>query len=166
MSSAEDERRVREILTRVKDPEIPVIDILELGILRDVRVSGKRVAVDITPTYSGCPAMEMIASEVREALLAEGFEEVEVQLVYSPAWTTDWITDAGRDKLREYGIAPPGKCAAGEELVLLGGKAPEVPCPHCGSANTRLQSIFGPTSCKAIYFCHGCRQPFEYFKTL
>ena len=159
---------VREVLATVTDPEIPVITIADLGVLRDVEVDGEHVTVTITPTYSGCPAMDEITADVRSALAAQGIEDVEVRMVLSPAWTTDWMTDTGRQALRDYGIAPPAARPAGPVLVQL-GRAPvaapaEVPCPHCGSARTEELLRFASTSCKAMRRCLDCREPFDHFK--
>jgi len=154
--------RARAIAAAVKDPEVPVLTIEDLGVLRDVRVDGDRVAVTITPTYSGCPAMEVIRDDLVLALGAAGFEHVDVRLTLSPAWTTDWMTDAGKQKLTEYGIAPPSGLAAvvgGPIRVSLGVK-----CPRCGSLDTREVSRFGSTSCKALYECRACLEPFDHFK--
>jgi ring-1,2-phenylacetyl-CoA epoxidase subunit PaaD len=153
------------LLHDVKDPEVPVIDIVELGIVRGVDVDGDRVTVRITPTYSGCPAMRVIEDEVESTLSRHGFREVVVKTVFNPPWTTDWITPEAKEKLRAYGIAPPGP-AAEVELVQIGGTVRAVPCPFCGSANTRLESEFGATSCKAIHVCNNCHQPFEQFKAI
>ena len=154
------EEEVYTILDSVKDPEIPTVSIEELGILRDVKVSGDSVTITITPTYSGCPAMDMISKEVVEALTNSGFINVEIKRVLSPAWTTDWISESGKVKLKEAGIAPPGK--ATDPLISISPKP--IPCPHCDSTETRLTSQFGPTACKALHFCDGCHQPFEHFK--
>ncbi|NOT09310.1 MAG: phenylacetate-CoA oxygenase subunit PaaJ [Gemmatimonadales bacterium] len=150
-------------LNTVMDPEVPVLSIVELGIVRSVDASGASVTVTITPTYSGCPAMRVIEEEIVAALRAGGFEQVEIKTVYAPAWTTDWMSDSAREKLRAYGIAPPGPTSA-EQLVPLGRTVKSVACPFCGSVNTTLQSEFGPTACKSLHACHGCRQPFEQFK--
>lgn len=156
---------VRDILREVKDPEVPVLDIVELGIVREVAVENDRVVVDITPTYSGCPAMEVIESEVVSTLSAHGVPDASVRRVYAPAWTTDWMSDEAKEKLRAYGIAPPGK-APGPDLVPLGATVRVVPCPYCRSDDTMLQSEFGTTACKAIHVCLSCRQPFEEFKAI
>jgi ring-1,2-phenylacetyl-CoA epoxidase subunit PaaD len=149
-----------DVASRVVDPEIPVLTIGDLGVLRDVAVTDGHVEVAITPTYSGCPAMNMIALEVELALQRAGFADPKVRTVLSPAWTTDWMSDDGRRKLREYGIAPPQ--AAGSSRALFGVQ--EVECPQCGSVDTELLSEFGSTSCKALWRCRACREPFDYFK--
>ncbi|WP_203070931.1 1,2-phenylacetyl-CoA epoxidase subunit PaaD [Falsiroseomonas ponticola] len=155
--------RARAIAGAVVDPEIPVLGIGDLGVLRDVRMSGGGVEVDITPTYSGCPAMNVIAWEVEAALASAGFPQVRVRLVLSPAWTTDWITEAGRQALRDYGIAPPAKRAGRRALF---GADDDTPCPRCGSAATEKLSEFGSTACKALWRCTACREPFDAFKCL
>ena len=158
---------VWDIAATVCDPEIPVLTIEDLGILRDVRVDddgSRAVEVTITPTYSGCPAMDAIRDDVLTALAGHGYQDVRVTLVLSPAWTTDWMTDAGRAKLEQYGIAPPsGRSGARSGPLRLGLS---VKCPQCSSLNTRELSRFGSTSCKALYVCQDCREPFDYFKVL
>ena len=144
----------------VVDPEIPVLTIADLGVLRDVAVTGGRVEVAITPTYSGCPAMNMIALEIELALEREGFGRPKVRTVLSPAWTTDWMSEPGRQKLKEYGIAPPQ--AGSGRRALFGVQ--QVACPQCGSIDTQVLSEFGSTSCKALWRCNTCREPFDYFK--
>ncbi|BDZ39017.1 1,2-phenylacetyl-CoA epoxidase subunit PaaD [Microbacterium suwonense] len=157
--------RAREIAARVADPEIPVLTIEDLGVLRDVRADADgRIAVDITPTYSGCPAMDAIRDDIVLALTADGFEDVEVRLVLSPAWTTDWMSEDGKRKLVEYGIAPPsGRAAHRQGPIRL---ALSVRCPQCGSLDTREVSRFGSTSCKALYECRACQEPFDHFKVI
>ena len=153
-------------LDGVPDPEVPVISVVELGIVRGLEVTeAGAVTVTITPTYSGCPAMFEIEKDVRAALEAAGASSVEVRTVLSPAWTTDWIPESAREKLRTYGIAPPGK-ADGGALVTLTRARPPVPCPWCGSSATELRSEFGSTACKAIHVCTSCRQPFDEFKAI
>jgi ring-1,2-phenylacetyl-CoA epoxidase subunit PaaD len=160
---------VRRTLEQVVDPEIPVLTIEQLGILRDVRVdSSGAVEVVITPTYSGCPAMQEIERDVESALAGAGHGEVRVTTVLSPAWTTDWMTDEGRDRLREYGIAPPsGSRPQGPVSLTLSRRPPEaeVRCPQCGGLG-RESSRFGSTSCKAAYICTECAEPFDYFKAI
>ena len=149
-------------LAAVPDPEIPVLSITDLGIVRDVTV-GDTVVVALTPTYSGCPATEVIEQSVIETLRRHGIEGVSIERVLSPPWTTDWISDEGREKLRAYGIAPPGS-AASKRQHLRGRRA--VACPRCGSENTELVSEFGSTACKASWKCSECLEPFEYFKCI
>ncbi|MBA3233993.1 MAG: phenylacetate-CoA oxygenase subunit PaaJ [Propionibacteriales bacterium] len=153
---------VRAVVAQVLDPEVPVLTIEDLGILRDVVVDENgRVDVTITPTYSGCPAMEAITKDVVAALAEHGFHEVGVRKVLSPAWTTDWMGDAGKRKLLDYGIAPPKPRSDGTVMVAL-----SVRCPQCGSADTRELSRFGSTACKALWACNACREPFDYFKKI
>ena len=152
----------RAALETVLDPEVPVLSVVELGIVREVVVEGDSVTVTLTPTYSGCPAMHVIETEIRAALAAAGFGGVELKTVYAPAWTTDWISAPAREKLRAYGIAPPGSMPA--QLVTLEGPAQRTGCPFCGSLDTSLVSEFGATACKSLYSCRSCQQPFEHFK--
>ncbi len=154
-------RRAWEVAASVLDPEVPVLTIEDLGVLRDVAVEGDRVTVTITPTYSGCPAMDAIRDDVVLALMSAGFADVDVLLVLAPAWTTDWMTDAGKRKLAEYGIAPPTGRAAARGPIRL---QLSVRCPRCGSLDTRELSRFGSTSCKALYECRACLEPFDHFK--
>lgn len=148
----------------VPDPEIPVVTVEDLGILRSVDVDADgRVVARVTPTYSGCPATQFIEQMVLEALQSAGFEDARVEAVLSPAWTTDWISDEGRRKLREYGIAPPEK-SSNSKRALFGEAV--VQCPHCAAAETERVSEFGSTPCKALYRCLSCREPFDYFKCL
>jgi ring-1,2-phenylacetyl-CoA epoxidase subunit PaaD len=161
LTSANDLRRVAwDAAAQVVDPEIPVLTIADLGVLRDVTVNDGQVEVAITPTYSGCPAMNMIALEIEMALEREGIQKPKIKTVLSPAWTTDWMSDEGRRKLKDYGIAPP-KAGAGRR-ALFGDQA--VSCPQCGSVETEVLSEFGSTSCKALWRCKSCREPFDYFK--
>ena len=155
-------RQVMEWLGDVADPEIPVLSIVDLGIVRDVIV-GDQVTVKVAPTYSGCPATEVIEQSVVEALNKYGIDNFEIRRVLSPPWTTDWISDQGREKLRRYGIAPPEKGAS--KRALLHAER-EVACPRCDSVNTALVSEFGSTACKASYKCNDCLEPFEYFKCI
>jgi len=155
--------RAWEVAATVLDPELPVVTIADLGILRDVTEDDRgRVHVQITPTYSGCPAMETIRTDLIDALTVAGYSQVHVEFVLSPAWTTDWLTDEGRAKLTAYGIAPPAP-RGGEGPVPL---ALSVRCPQCGSPDTRESSRFGSTSCKSLWVCQSCREPFDHFKTL
>ncbi|MFD1945624.1 1,2-phenylacetyl-CoA epoxidase subunit PaaD [Nocardioides aestuarii] len=153
----------RDVAGSVLDPELPVLSIDDLGILRDVTEDDQgRVHVQITPTYSGCPAMETIRTDLVEALTTAGYQHVSVEFVLSPAWTTDWISDEGRRKLEEYGVAPPAPAGADGPVALT----LSVRCPHCGSVDTRESSRFGSTACKALWVCQSCREPFDHFKTL
>ncbi|MEV6963351.1 1,2-phenylacetyl-CoA epoxidase subunit PaaD [Streptomyces sp. NPDC051207] len=162
-----DARRVAE---QVPDPELPMLTLADLGVLRDVRVeAGGTVVADLTPTYSGCPAMSEMRAEVAARLRAAGYEQVRVRTVLDPPWTTDWITPEGRRKLAEHGIAPPGPAprpAPGPVPLVLSATRRTVPCPRCGSADTEETSRFGATSCKALWRCLACREPFEYVKEI
>ena len=154
-------------LGEVPDPEIPVISIVDLGIVRDVRLDADGCIVTITPTYSGCPAMQVIADAVGEALQARGIEQVRLETRLAPAWTTDWMSAAGKAALTGYGIAPPVQQAidiSGLHAGIRRRAAPVVACPHCQSTHTQLTSEFGSTPCKALYKCLDCREPFDYFK--
>jgi len=159
-SAGDPRQRAWNAVASVVDPEIPVLTIADLGVLREVTVRDGDVEVAITPTYSGCPAMNMIALEIELALEREGFRRPKIRTVLSPAWTTDWMSEDGRRKLREYGIAPP--LPSSSRRALFGVQ--EVACPQCGSKDTELISEFGSTSCKALWRCKSCREPFEYFK--
>jgi len=149
--------RVLELLSGVMDPEVPVLSVVDLGVVRDVIEKDGGVEVVITPTYSGCPALIAMQKAVRDELVAAGYDPVSVRTTYTPAWTTDWLTDDAKRRLREYGIAPPGRTSEGERPVL---------CPFCGAAETHLESAFGSTACKALHVCDACRQPFEAFKCI
>lgn len=154
-------QRAWDVLGTVPDPEVPVLSLRDLGIVRDVREGEGGLEVVLTPTYSGCPATEVIADSVRQAMAEAGFGPVTVRHQLAPAWTTDWISDEGRRKLREYGIAPPGAAA---NTISIRGR--NVECPHCGSGETERLSAFGATACKALYRCLSCREPFEHFKPI
>jgi ring-1,2-phenylacetyl-CoA epoxidase subunit PaaD len=156
--------QVWNALEEIPDPEIPVISLVELGVIRDVTVEGARVHVSLTPTFLGCPALEVMKRALEETVSALGAEP-DVEIVSDDSWSTDRISPAGREKLREAGFAPPAPRAAGQTtLVQLQSKA--FRCPYCGSTETRLENIFGPTPCRSIRYCDGCRQPFEQFKTI
>ncbi len=159
-----DPLEIKRILSVIPDPEIPVISIEELGILRDVRVEGEQITIDITPTYSGCPAMKVIEQDIVSLLHEKGMDKVKVNLIYSPAWTTDWITEGAKEKLRKYGIAPPEKSTV--DKGTLTGKPKNLSCPRCGSKHVEMVSQFGSTACKALYKCLDCKEPFDYFKCI
>jgi len=157
------EQRIWELLRGVADPEIPVLSIVDLGIVRHVRTAPDgRVHVGLTPTYSGCPATEAIRATVRTALAAAGYHEALLEEVLSPPWSSDWLTAEGRRKLKEFGIAPPETAVSTPRQLI----APPVTCPRCGSRATERLSEFGSTPCKAHYRCRECREPFDYFKCL
>ena len=158
------EEGVWNSLREIPDPEIPVITIVDLGIVRNVIVKDNSVLVEITPTYSGCPAYEPIERDIISKLIEQGFENVEIKKTLSPAWTTDWMNDEAKEKLRKYGIAPPEKSTSDKNVLL--SKMKNIVCPHCGSDKTEMISMFGSTACKAIYRCNNCTEPFDYFKCL
>ena len=151
------------ILEAVSDPEIPVLSIMDMGVVRSAVFVGDKVKVEITPTYSGCPAMDVIGDDIMKALKDAGYDS-EVDLILHPAWTTDWITPRGRKALEDYGIAAPLEAEADKEVLLHGKRM--VKCTNCGSQNTRLVSQFGSTACKAQFQCEDCQEPFDYFKCL
>ena len=151
--------RLFELLSSVVDPEIPVLTLQDLGVLRDISITDGEVKVSITPTYSGCPAMETMRADIESTLAAAGYEQVVVQQNLSPAWSTDWMTENGREKLRAYGIAPPVNTTCGQ-------KGGQIQCPQCNSEEVKLISEFGSTACKSLYQCQDCREPFDYFKCI
>lgn len=155
-------KTIHEILDTVQDPEVPVLSIIDLGVLRDVIINGNQVEVVITPTYSGCPAMDMIRANIRMVLAEHGYKDVKVTTVLSPAWTTDWMSERGKEKLKAYGIAPPNPKQQVCHTSLFAEEA--IQCPHCNSYNTRRVSEFGSTACKSLYQCNACHEPFDYFK--
>jgi ring-1,2-phenylacetyl-CoA epoxidase subunit PaaD len=160
--------RVWAALAGVVDPEIPVLTVLDLGIVREVSVDGGAVVVVITPTYSGCPATHVIEEAIRRALDEAGFGEVRIRRSLSPAWTTDWMSAEGKAKLAKFGIAPPGSRPPDTPALVRFFRAAPAPiaCPHCGSADTERLAEFGSTACKALYRCRACREPFDYFKPI
>jgi len=155
-------KKIWKILEAVTDPEVPVLSVIDLGIIRDVKFNDKETEIIITPTYSGCPAMDVISMNIRIALLSHGYKNVKVTSVLSPAWTTEWMSEEGKQKLKEYGIAPPNvkQQVCREDLFA----DETVQCPHCHSYHTRRISEFGSTACKALYQCDDCKEPFDYFK--
>ena len=157
------EQQIFDILETVSDPEIPVLSIMEMGVVRAFKLENEIVEVTITPTYSGCPAMDVIGDDIKKALKNAGYES-KVNLVLSPAWTTDWITPKGRKALEKYGIAAPLEADADKDALL--GNKKLVKCPQCGSLQTKLISQFGSTACKAFFQCEDCHEPFDYFKCL
>ena len=157
------EKELFEILETVSDPEIPVLSIVEMGVVRSAKLINGIVEVEITPTYSGCPAMDVIGDDIKAAFQQKGYE-AKVDLILQPAWTTDWITLKGRLALEKYGIASPLSADADKEALL--GNKKLVKCPQCGSLNTKMVSQFGSTACKALFQCDDCLEPFDYFKCL
>ena len=150
------------LLEQVPDPEVPVLSVVDLGIIRDVNVENEQLEVVITPTYSGCPAMDMISVNIKAVLQENGYDNVAIKSVLSPPWTTDWMSENGKAKLKAYGIAPPIGATTDKRVLL--GEERFVTCPHCNSQNTKLISQFGSTACKSLYQCKDCLEPFDYFK--
>jgi ring-1,2-phenylacetyl-CoA epoxidase subunit PaaD len=158
-----EEKKIWSILETVTDPEVPVLTITDLGIIREVKINNDEIEVVITPTYTGCPAMDMIAMNIKMALLENGYHNIKITSVLSPAWTTDWMSEDGKRKLKQYGIAPPNP----KQQVCnndLFAPAEAVQCPHCNSHHTHRISEFGSTACKSLYQCNDCKEPFDYFK--
>jgi ring-1,2-phenylacetyl-CoA epoxidase subunit PaaD len=151
-----------KLLEEVNDPEVPVLSVIDLGIIRDVVVEDEQATILITPTYSGCPAMDIISMNIRLKLLEHGFKNVGIKQVLSPAWTTDWMTQAGKEKLKAFGIAPPNPRQQVCHDELFADEA--VQCPHCQAWHTTRISEFGSTACKSLYRCEACKEPFDYFK--
>jgi ring-1,2-phenylacetyl-CoA epoxidase subunit PaaD len=169
VTAASTDARARAIAEAVPDPELPQLTVADLGILREVTVTGRQAVITITPTYTGCPAVEVIRSELRRRLADAGFDDVEVRTSLSPAWTSDWITDEGRRKLGAAGIVPPHAApvrSAGPVPLALARSAPAARCPRCASPHTARQSAFGSTACRALYRCTSCGEPFEYLKEI
>lgn len=154
---------VRKTLTSVMDPEIPVVSVVDMGIIREVDVSPEGVTVTMTPTFSGCPALDVMRQDIEAAVRSLGVEQVTVRVELHPAWSTEWITDEGREKLRQFGLAPPPRHAGDPVSVAFFDLAE---CPRCGSTNTSLRNAFGPTLCRMIWYCNECRDAFEQFKPL
>jgi len=157
------EKEIWEFLEEVYDPEVPVLTVVDLGVVQKVKLGNNSCKITITPTYSGCPAMHRMHSDIEDKLTEKGIKNVEVEMVLSPAWTTDWISESGRKKLKEYGIAPP---VDEPDKSILFATPVVVPCPLCESDDTKLISQFGSTACKAHYKCNICLEPFDYFKCL
>ncbi len=167
VTAIEDVRRARGIAERVPDPELPMLTLADLGVLRDVEMTGDgTVVASLTPTYSGCPAMAEMRAAVAARLRAAGYARVEIRTVLDPPWSSDWITESGRRKLTEHGIAPPGAAPHGPVVLSLLPTRRTVPCPRCGSPDTEETSRFAATSCKALWRCQACREPFEYVKEI
>lgn len=157
-------QQIYTLLSEIPDPEIPVISIVELGVIRKVEAEGTSITVVITPTYSGCPAMKQMEDDVRKKLKEHGFETINITTSYSPAWTTDWLSEAAKVKLQNYGIAPPEEKTS--DKSFLTGTPKQITCPRCKSKNTGLISQFGSTACKALYQCKDCLEAFDYFKCI
>ena len=152
-------------LKEIPDPEIPVINIVELGVVRAIEINADKINISVTPTYIGCPAMKVIEEDISAVLKSKGFNDVTIKTILSPAWTTDWITDEAKQKLKKYGIAPP-ESASEDKGYLFSKGVKKVNCPHCNSTNTEMKSQFGSTACKALYICKDCLEPFDYFKCI
>jgi len=155
---------VWQLLKQVKDPEVPVLDIGELGVLRNVSFDDDKILITITPTYSGCPAMNAIEQEIKKTFSENDIENFSIKTIFSPAWTTDWMSDEAKQKLKNYGIAPPSQTSEQYLKSIFERKKTHVQCPFCNSLDTKLTSAFGSTACKALHFCNHCHQPFEEFK--
>lgn len=153
-----------EILDQVMDPEIPVLSLVDLGVVREASIENGVPTVTITPTYSGCPAMKVMEEEIEAVLQGAGFESCKIETILSPAWSTDWITEKGRKELQDYGIAPPEQATSDKNAIL--GHPKQVTCPRCKSRETKMLSQFGSTPCKALYQCNDCKEPFDYFKCI
>jgi ring-1,2-phenylacetyl-CoA epoxidase subunit PaaD len=157
-------KKIEEKISNIPDPEIPIISIKELGVLRKIEQIEEKIIVTITPTYSGCPAMDRFQKDIKEQLKALKISSFEIQLQYDPAWTTDWITEDAKKKLKKYGIAPPAHSSSDKNILM--GQKQKVQCPRCNTKETKLVSQFSSTACKAMYQCEDCLEPFEYFKCL
>lgn len=155
------ERAVWQAIESVTDPEIPVLSVIDMGIIAAVRIADRHVTVDVTPTFVGCPAVDILRENIKAALASIGEPDVDVNIVFDPPWTSERMTEAGRRKLKEIGFSPPTR-----GLVQLGMGDPVIPCPHCDSTRTDMESMFGPTLCRAIYYCKDCQQSFEHFKSV
>lgn len=154
--------QIWQVLDQVKDPEIPVVSVVEMGLIRSVGWEGQKLLVTMTPTFAGCPALQVMQAEIAASLQRAGADQVEVRLAYSPPWSSDWITSAARAKLKDFGLAPPPRLKDAGTVSAF----ERVACPYCGSQDTELKNSFGPTLCRAIFVCQHCRQPFEQFKPI
>src|ERR1700722_14770172 len=158
-----DSKKIWKLLETVMDPEVPVLSVMDLGIVRDVKIDDDEFQIIITPTYSGCPAMDVISMNIKMVLLEHGYKKIKIISVLSPAWTTDWMSEHGKEKLKSFGIAPPSPMQQVCHTELF-HEGEAIQCPKCNSYNTRLISRFGSTACKAMYQCNDCKEPFDYFK--
>lgn len=152
------------LLSQIPDPEIPVISIVELGVVREISLVNQHIVITLTPTYSGCPAMKQMEDDVRAKLTNNGISSFEIKLSYNPPWTTDWLSQKAKQKLQAYGIAPPEEKTTDKSFIT--GKTKQITCPHCKSTNTYMVSQFGSTACKALYKCNACLEAFDYFKCI
>lgn len=162
VSDAVTSERIWQVLNTISDPEIPVVSLVEMGIAREVQIDGGRVIVTITPTFAGCPAMHHMREQIVGQLRSIGVEQVEVRTSLNPPWTSEWLSDEVRSKLKQFGLAPPPRHTGNIEIALM----EVVPCPRCGSPDTVLDNPFGPTLCRSLHYCRRCRQSFERFKPL
>jgi ring-1,2-phenylacetyl-CoA epoxidase subunit PaaD len=158
------EQELFSFLNEIPDPEIPVISIVDLGVIRKITPKANGVDIEITPTYSGCPAMKQMEDDIVSTLKQKGVENVHIKTIYNPAWTTDWLSPEAKEKLRKYGIAPPQESTTDKSFIT--GKTKQIKCPRCGSLHTEMVSQFGSTACKALYRCKDCLEPFDYFKCI
>jgi ring-1,2-phenylacetyl-CoA epoxidase subunit PaaD len=163
MNSTLNKQEVMDALREVLDPEVPVLNIVELGIVRDILMEKAKTTIVITPTYSGCPAMKVIEDDIRSKMKEKGISDLSIKTILSPAWTTDWMQESAKLKLKDYGIAPP---EGSPDKRFLFAEQKTIHCPFCSSTNTVLKSQFGSTACKALYYCNDCREPFDYFKCI
>ena len=168
INSTSTEKKIWDLLETVCDPEVPVLSVLDLGIVRNIKIKEDEVEVVITPTYSGCPAMDAISIDIRLKLIEHGYKKIKITSILSPAWTTDWMSEAGKRKLKAYGIAPPHRSDVSSDRYSINHSDETsdrlIACPQCNSFNTKLISQFGSTACKALYQCNDCKEPFDYFK--
>jgi ring-1,2-phenylacetyl-CoA epoxidase subunit PaaD len=158
------ERQILSFLNEIPDPEIPVISIVDLGVIRHIKINTNSIEIDITPTYSGCPAMKQMENDIVAKLKDKGYNTIKINTIYNPAWTTDWLSEDAKERLRKYGIAPPQESTTDKSFIT--GKTKQVKCPRCGSIHTEMVSQFGSTACKALYKCKDCLEPFDYFKCI
>lgn len=158
-----EEQKIWRLLEEVADPEVPVLSVIDLGIIREVKIKEDEVEIVITPTYSGCPAMDMISMNIKLALIEHGYRKLKITSILSPAWTTDWMSESGKEKLKAYGIAPPNSTQVVCDTKLF-AEEEAIQCPLCNSFHTKRISEFGSTACKALYQCQDCKEPFDYFK--
>lgn len=156
---------IRNYLKEIPDPEIPIVNIVDLGIVRAIEINANKIIITITPTYIGCPAMKVIEEDIISLLKGKGYTDVNIETILSPAWTTDWMTDTAKKNLKNYGIAPPEKASVDKGFLFSKGTK-VIKCPHCNSINTEMKSQFGSTACKALYVCKDCLEPFDYFKCI
>ncbi|MHB8259908.1 MAG: 1,2-phenylacetyl-CoA epoxidase subunit PaaD [Bacteroidia bacterium] len=158
------EQSILAFLKEIPDPEIPVISIVDLGVIRKINIQPTSIEIEITPTYSGCPAMKQMEDDIVSTLKQKGIENIRIKMIYAPAWTSDWLSADAKERLRKYGIAPPQESTSDKSFIT--GKVKQIICPRCGSLHTEMVSQFGSTACKALYRCKDCFEPFDYFKCI